>query len=441
MIADTGLFIGIDLETLYRFRRHAPAYLTYPAAPFFRSCRARRHARAFAGTYRFINPTGALGLNIHLPDPSNAKARDEAVAGVCADVGHWARRLPGDHSVMEIHWSGALNAYRPIQIAAIASALRRAFPDSTNAFRRATIASADDARAMTACIDVITPDRVDLLPARTVPDLHSSRRPATAEEVLDVAGTWGATALGVTLLFGDPGESQREFESAVDMALGRMPDHVMLSDVAEHFDAHRARAGQRAFASRRVAFDMYVSAVLHLSQRGYVLVGKNCFALAGSALARARMQGLLQLQADGVTTRPAPVRLAIGPGAIGSIGALYYRNAAFGVACARNRGGPAFCLPLGKVELARRAIIQRIALDFMVDLKAIEMAYDVEVDTVFRTELHRLTEARQAGLIELHERVLTLSITGRHVAGAICMVFDEYSGFHRARAKGSRSQS
>lgn len=424
MISIADISDAIDLHALYRFRRHAPSFLTYPPTARFAICPSPVSKRSVDVPNCFMNPAREVSLNIHLPTPVLEGDRPSTVALLCRCIGQVARYFGANHHVLEIHWSGDVVAYTPEHLALIASKLHTQFPHRVGALTRLTLRSCPRSLEAASIIQILHPDRIDVVASRS--DIPARGAQRSIDALFDFASGAGASSSGTTLLFGQPWLTQGEFEATVEALLARHPDHVMLIDIAEQCREHRALTGQRAFASRRLALGMYVYAVERLRQQGYAPVAQNHFALAGGMLSLARMKGILKLQADGLTTRPAAARLAIGPGAVSTIGGWYYQNPP--LAAHRSGGGRIARFrgwQLNRQELARRAVIQRLATDFLVDVSAIEIAYGLSFGATFRTELFRLKPAQEAGLVHISDQI-TLSSTGRLVAGAICMVFDEY---------------
>ncbi|HET9403871.1 MAG TPA: coproporphyrinogen III oxidase, partial [Burkholderiales bacterium] len=56
----------------------------------------------------------------------------------------------------------------------------------------------------------------------------------------------------------------------------------------------------------------------------------------------------------------------------------------------------------------------------------IEVAYLLDFDRYFATELEELREFERMGLVALEEGWLTVSAKGRLLIRSICMVFDRY---------------
>ena len=86
----------------------------------------------------------------------------------------------------------------------------------------------------------------------------------------------------------------------------------------------------------------------------------------------------------------------------------------------------------------RRAAIQALMCHFALSKESIEIAYLVDFDGYFATELEELREFERLGLIAMKDDWITVSPKGRMLIRNICMVFDRYLRHDREVRRYSR---
>jgi oxygen-independent coproporphyrinogen-3 oxidase len=89
-------------------------------------------------------------------------------------------------------------------------------------------------------------------------------------------------------------------------------------------------------------------------------------------------------------------------------------------------------------DLVRRAVIQSLSCNFRVSIESIELAYLVDFDAYFCSELADLRRLEKEGLVDLSPEWIVVTPRGRLLVRSICMVFDRYLRERQARATYSK---
>jgi oxygen-independent coproporphyrinogen III oxidase len=89
-------------------------------------------------------------------------------------------------------------------------------------------------------------------------------------------------------------------------------------------------------------------------------------------------------------------------------------------------------------DLVRRAVIQALACQYQVAKESISIAYLVDFDEYFATEMKDLGKLVEDGLVELDHEWIRVTEKGRLLVRAVCMVFDRYLRVVEKRAQYSR---
>ena len=83
-------------------------------------------------------------------------------------------------------------------------------------------------------------------------------------------------------------------------------------------------------------------------------------------------------------------------------------------------------LELNADDLVRRAIIQALMCHFEISKESFNIAYLIDFDHYFATEMEELREYEREGLLEMSPQWIEVTPKGRMLIRNICMVFDKY---------------
>jgi oxygen-independent coproporphyrinogen-3 oxidase len=166
------------------------------------------------------------------------------------------------------------------------------------------------------------------------------------------------------------------------------------------------------------------------------------FAKPGDDLAVAQIEGRLQRNFQGYSTRAECDLLGFGVSAIGRVGAAYSQNlkdlegyyAALDAGHLPVAGG----IVLTEDDLLRRGVIQALACQFRLSIDAIERTYRIEFSSYFAPELQALKKLEHDGLVEVRRECIEVTPRGRLLVRIVCMVFDRHLREGRQQASYSK---
>ena len=95
-------------------------------------------------------------------------------------------------------------------------------------------------------------------------------------------------------------------------------------------------------------------------------------------------------------------------------------------------------IELSADDLLRRAVIHALMCHFAVSVESIEIAYLIDFDSYFTSEIKALQPLQQAGLVEFDGDWLCVTPKGRLLVRRVCMVFDKYLCADEKRATYSK---
>ena len=240
----------------------------------------------------------------------------------------------------------------------------------------------------------------------------------------------GFDSINVDLIYGLPLQSPASFDRTLAQITELRPDRIALYGYAhlpQRFKPQRRiNDAELPTASAKVA--MLARSLEALLAVGYVYVGMDHFALPNDPLAVAKRQGRLHRNFQGYSTQPDCDLIALGVSSIGRVGATYSQNAKtlddYYDLLNHGRFPVVRGLALTRDDLLRRAVIMAIMCQGAVHFESIALAYLVDFQRYFATELEALKPLADQGMVTVDADSIEVTDTGWFFVRAVAMVFD-----------------
>ncbi len=242
----------------------------------------------------------------------------------------------------------------------------------------------------------------------------------------------GFESINVDLIYGLPLQSPASFDRTLAQITDLRPDRIALYGYAhlpQRFKPQRRiNDAELPTASAKVA--MLARSLEALLAVGYVYVGMDHFALPNDPLAVAKRQGRLRRNFQGYSTQPDCDLIALGVSSIGRVGATYSQNAKtlddYYDLLNHGRFPVVRGLALTRDDLLRRAVIMAIMCQGAVHFESIALAYLVDFQRYFATELEALKPLAEQGMVAVDADSIEVTDTGWFFVRAVAMVFDRH---------------
>jgi oxygen-independent coproporphyrinogen-3 oxidase len=254
----------------------------------------------------------------------------------------------------------------------------------------------------------------------------------------------GFESINVDLIYGLPQQSPESFDRTLALITQLRPDRIALyayAHLPERFKPQR-RINTIELPGAASKVTMMSRSMTALLAAGYVYVGMDHFALPNDSLAVAKRQGRLHRNFQGYSTQPDCDLIGLGVSSIGRIGATYSQNAKtledYYDSLDHGRFPVVRGLALSRDDLVRRAVIMALMCQGHVLYESIELAYLMEFQSYFATEMTALQSLQDQGLVTLDATGIQVTADGWFFVRAVAMVFDRYLQTDRTRAKFSR---
>lgn len=250
--------------------------------------------------------------------------------------------------------------------------------------------------------------------------------------VITAARANGFKSVSIDLIYGLPRQTLAGFGVTLDKVIAANPDRLSIYNYAHMptlFKPQR-RIHEEELPAPQVKLDILSMAVNKLTAAGYVYIGMDHFAKPEDELAVAQRQGRLHRNFQGYSTHSDCDLVALGVSSIGKIGPTYSQNYReledYYDALDRDQLPIMRGLELNADDLVRRAIIQALMCHFELAKESLNIAYLIDFDSYFATELEELREYEREGLLEISKEWISVTPKGRMLIRNICMVFDKY---------------
>ncbi len=246
------------------------------------------------------------------------------------------------------------------------------------------------------------------------------------------ARSLGYQSINVDLICGLPKQNEDSFATTLERIIKCAPDRISIYSYA-HLPAmfpaqKRIHEEDLPEADEKIA--LYQMTAEKLLAAGYQHIGMDHFARPEDNLAIALSQKTLHRSFQGYTTHKDCDLLGIGVSSIGSMEQLYYQNARDLDEYYRlideeqlpvKRG-----IKLSLEDNVRKSVIMQIMCEGKIDKSQVQQFHGIRFDVYFDSELKALDKLVDDGMLEVDEKQIRITATGRFFLRNIAMVFDAY---------------
>ncbi len=252
------------------------------------------------------------------------------------------------------------------------------------------------------------------------------------EQVVYAARAAGFDSINTDLIYGLPKQNVDSFQETVQLLLQLRPERIALYNYAhlpQRFKAQRLIKAED-LPSPHERLDLFLLAARALVEAGYVYIGLDHFALPTDELNQAQLDGSLQRNFQGYTTRADHDLIGLGVSSIGKVQNThaqnnrslksYYHSIDQGV-LPTQRG-----IVMDQDDVLRADIIMRLMCSMPVVFSVYEQHYQINFQEYFASELKELLPFIDKGFVDMNAQQIQVTLKGRLFVRAISMIFDRY---------------
>jgi len=445
-----------DLAAKYDLR--VPRYTSYPTAPHFTPIVG---AERYAGWLGELDPKTKLSLYLHIAYcaeicwfcgcHTKAARRYEPVADyldcLLREVDLVADKLPGRMTAGHVHFGGGSpSVLTPEDSVRTLDKLRSRFGFADDAEIAVELDPRTTDRAYITAMAGAGVNRVSIGVQDFNPVVQKAiNRIQPYDLTAEVIG-WlredGIDEINMDLVYGLPHQTLESLSETISLTVGLAPKRIALFGYAHvpWMKKHQRLIPEKALPGIEERWRQYESAARQLVNAGYVQIGLDHFALASDPMAAALKQNRLHRNFQGYTTDESETLIGFGASGIGSLPQGYvaneishdgYKSLIRAGRLATSRG-----IAVGRDDLLRRSLIERLMCDLSLDLDSICAAWGVDA-AEFDQDLARLEPMEADGLLLREGRKITMTKAGRPLVRAACAAFDRY--LHKGEMRHSRA--
>ena len=455
--------LEVDLELIRRLDKNGPRYTSYPTADRFVEAFNAESYRSWVAKREIGGNNRPLSLYVHIPfcntlcfycacnkvitkDRSRA---EDYVRYMIKEMDMQAALLGEGQRVEQLHWGGGTPTFLSDDLMReLMGAIRKHFKLVENGEYSIEIDPRKVSDQTIILLGELGFNRISIGVQDFDPQVQRAvnRIQSEAEtlQVIRAARANGFKSVSLDLIYGLPKQTLTGFKATLDKVIAANPDRLSIYNYAHMptiFKPQR-RIHEEDLPAPQVKLDILSLAVKTLTDAGYVYIGMDHFAKPDDELAVAQRQGRLHRNFQGYSTHSDCDLVAIGVSAIGKIGPTYSQNFReledYYDALDRDELPIMRGMELNSDDLVRRAIIQALMCHFELSKESFNIAYLIDFDRYFATELGELKEYEREGLLKLTPEWVSVTPKGRMLIRNICMVFDKYLRTRQEHARYSK---
>jgi oxygen-independent coproporphyrinogen-3 oxidase len=455
--------LEVDLELIRRLDKNGPRYTSYPTADRFVEAFNVETYNTWLGKREIGGISRPLSLYFHIPfcntlcfycACNKIITKDFSKAEVYVDylikeLEMQAALLGDGRRVEQLHFGGGTPTFLSNdEIRKLMGAIRKNFELIENGEYSIEIDPRKVSDETVALLGEMGFNRISIGVQDFDPAVQKAVNRIQSEEettqVIRAARANGFKSVSIDLIYGLPKQNLTGFKATLDKVIAAGADRLSIYNYA-HMPAifkPQRRIHEEDMPAPQLKLDILSLAVKTLTDAGYVYIGMDHFAKPDDELAVAQRQGRLHRNFQGYSTHSDCDLVAVGVSSIGKVGPTYSQNfrelADYYDALDHNTLPIMRGLELNADDLVRRAIIQALMCHFEISKESFNIAYLIEFDQYFATELKELAEYEREGLVKISPQWISVTPKGRMLIRNICMVFDKYLRTKQEHARYSK---
>jgi oxygen-independent coproporphyrinogen-3 oxidase len=251
-------------------------------------------------------------------------------------------------------------------------------------------------------------------------------------ELIRHARKIGIDSISVDLIYGLPRQTVESFEVTLSKIIEARPDRIAAYSYAHlpHLFKAQRQIKIADLVTPAEKLGLLGLTVETLTKAGYIYIGMDHFALPADELVRAQIDGTLQRNFQGYSTRAECDLIAMGVSSISKVGDTYAQNAKTLPEYYRliDAGGLAIQkgVSLSPDDRLRRDVIQSLMCATRLEFSEIESRHHIVFERYFSNELEAIAALESDGLVVREKRAISITPRGRLLMRNVAMLFDAH---------------
>ncbi len=455
---------NLDFDLIKKYDRPGPRYTSYPTAPHFSEDFEKEKFFEEIREANAREESNDLSLYFHLPYcdtlcyfcgcnmiVSNNRSRiGTYVDYIEKEVELLKREISGNRKISQLHWGGGTPTHlKPDEIRELGEVIHKNFDFRENA----EVSCEIDPRGMTEEHIIALKESGFNRVSMGVQDFNEKVQKAVnriqpesiTREVVEWVRKHNFESVNLDLMYGLPFQTPETFEATIDKVIDISPNRIAVFNYAHvpWLKKHMEMIKAEDLPKPETKLELFKLSIDKFSDAGYVFIGMDHFAKPDDELTIALKNKKLYRNFQGYSTHSGTDLHALGITGISQFGRVYSQNV-------KTEKEYYKMLDEGKLPLLkgyylndddvlRREVIMKIMCDFELDFRKIEKKFNINFESYFRWGLENLNEMIEDGLVEISNKKLIVSNTGRLLIRNVAMNFDGFMERKEDNTKYSRT--
>lgn len=262
--------------------------------------------------------------------------------------------------------------------------------------------------------------------------VHRFQSVELVNEAINIARKSGINSVNFDLIYGLPKQTLASFMATLQKVVSLSPDRLAIFNYAHipWLKKTMRKIDENDLPSPQEKLEILKNTIDFLGKNGYEMIGMDHFAKKSDELYIAKQNGELRRNFQGYTTRGFSQTIGIGLTSIGEGKDYYAQNvkdlASYENALDEGRIPIERGIKLSSEDILRKEVIMGLMNNLKLDFDSIEKTHNIDFRVHFASELERLKEYADIGVLEINDNGLYPTPTGGLLIRNIAMVFDNY---------------
>lgn len=446
---------GLDFGQFAKYSKSAPRYTSYPTAVEFKPDFSYDDLReSFKRNDSFDTQESKLPLSlyVHLPFCQSAcyfcgcnviytskqDKKDRYISYLQKELEILSTLMDTSRQVIQFHFGGGTPTFFDCaQLSKVITLVKSAFPNFAS---NAEISCEIDPRHFESTqMNALKEGGFNRLSfgvqdfdGNVQKAVHRFQSVELVNEAVKIARKSGIKSINFDLIYGLPKQTLASFIATLQKVVELSPDRLAIFNYAHipWLKKTMRKIDENDLPSPQEKLEILKNTIDFLGENGYEMIGMDHFAKKSDELYIAKQKGELRRNFQGYTTRGFSQTIGIGLTSIGEGRDYYIQNvkdlASYEVALDSGRIPIERGIRLSNEDILRKEVIMGLMNNLKLDFATIEKAHNIEFKMHFASELKRLQEYVDIGVLEINDKGIYPTPTGGLLIRNIAMAFDTY---------------
>ncbi len=439
------------LGLIQKYECSGPRYTSYPPAPIFSHSFGPQDYQQSILRTESSPERRAISLYVHIPFCDTlcyfcgcttiiTRSRDQMNAylkTLLREIDLLAPLIGRNREAVQVHWGGGTPTYlTPAQITELGGYLRQKFPVAPGAEISVEVDPRDLTFEHLRSLRETGFTRISLgvqdFDERVQRAVNRIQSEEITRQTIDWSRSLGFTSLNLDLIYGLPLQTVESFSTTLDKIIDIGPERIAVYNFAHvpWMKKHQQLIHPEDLPSPTVKLALLMMTIEKLSAAGYVYIGMDHFSRPDDELALAQRERTLHRNFQGYSTKAGSDLYGLGLSSISHYGTYYAQNHKTLQEYEQAITSGSFATHAGyamtKDDEIRKLVIMRLMCHLYLDMAEVERQFNVTFRTYFAESLKKLDGMVEDGLLEIGDREIRISTTGRLFLRHIAMAFDAY---------------